>query len=101
MNRQGTAAFDECRAAVYRYGASGMPRLNAPPWRIWWHRIEPGDRIIQQAITALELDVYGLSLIKNNIDHETDATFGSHENYLVSRQFPFLQARAWAAGHAF
>jgi len=47
-----------------------------------------GDRIIQQAITALELDGT-VSLIKNNIDHETDATFGSHENYLVSRQFPF------------
>ena len=32
-----------------------------------------------------------LSLIKNNIDHETDATFGSHENYLVTRRFPFTR----------
>ncbi|EQD69630.1 protein of unknown function domain protein [mine drainage metagenome] len=31
------------------------------------------------------------SLIKNNIDHQTLATFGSHENYLVSRQFPFTE----------
>jgi len=23
------------------------------------------------------------------VDHETDATFGSHENYLVTRRFPF------------
>ena len=30
-----------------------------------------------------------VSIIKNNIDHETDATFGCHENYLVSREFPF------------
>jgi len=30
-----------------------------------------------------------VSIIKNNIDHETDATFGCHENYLVSRDFPF------------
>ncbi|HAN90586.1 MAG: proteasome accessory factor PafA2 family protein [Nitrospira sp.] len=47
-----------------------------------------GDRIIQDAVRALGLDET-VSLIKNNIDHETDATFGSHENYLVTRQFPF------------
>jgi proteasome accessory factor A len=47
-----------------------------------------GDRILQQAIE--ELGWSGtVSLIKNNIDHETDATFGSHENYLVTRRFPF------------
>ena len=47
-----------------------------------------GDLLLQQAIEELG---YGdqVSLIKNNIDHETDATFGSHENYLVSRRFPF------------
>lgn len=47
-----------------------------------------GDAVLQQAIEALG---YGetVSLIKNNIDHETDATFGSHENYLVTRRFPF------------
>jgi proteasome accessory factor A len=47
-----------------------------------------GDRIIQGAVTDLGLEET-VSVIKNNIDHETDATFGSHENYLVSRQFPF------------
>ncbi|GMV50014.1 hypothetical protein FBQ96_01980 [Nitrospirales bacterium NOB] len=47
-----------------------------------------GDRIIQHAVSALGLDET-VSIIKNNIDHETDATFGSHENYLVSRRFPF------------
>lgn len=47
-----------------------------------------GDQILQQAIDELGLSD-SLSLIKNNIDHETDATFGSHENYLVTRQFPF------------
>jgi len=47
-----------------------------------------GDLLLQQAIEEMG---YGdqVSLIKNNIDHETDATFGSHENYLVSRRFPF------------
>ena len=47
-----------------------------------------GDRIIQQALEELGLQET-VSFIKNNIDHETDATFGSHENYLVSRKFPF------------
>ncbi len=47
-----------------------------------------GDLLIQQAIEDLGFSDQ-VSLIKNNIDHETDATFGSHENYLVSRRFPF------------
>jgi proteasome accessory factor A len=47
-----------------------------------------GDRLLQRAIEELGF-VDRVSLIKNNIDHETDATFGSHENYLVSRRFPF------------
>jgi len=47
-----------------------------------------GDFLIQQAIDDLGFSDQ-VSLIKNNIDHETDATFGSHENYLVSRRFPF------------
>ena len=47
-----------------------------------------GDWILQDTIEGLGLAEY-VSLIKNNIDHETDATFGCHENYLVSRNFPF------------
>lgn len=47
-----------------------------------------GDLLLQQAIEELGYRDQ-VSLIKNNIDHETDATFGSHENYLVSRRFPF------------
>lgn len=47
-----------------------------------------GDQLLQQAIQDLGLGGT-ISLIKNNIDHETDATFGSHENYLVTRRFPF------------
>lgn len=47
-----------------------------------------GDQIIQSALQELGM-ADTVSLIKNNIDHETDATFGSHENYLVSRTFPF------------
>jgi len=49
-----------------------------------------GDAILQQAIRDLGL-ADEVSLIKNNVDHETDATFGSHENYLVSRRFPFTR----------
>ena len=49
-----------------------------------------GDQILQQAINELGW-ADTVSLIKNNIDHETDATFGSHENYLVTRQFPFTK----------
>ncbi len=47
-----------------------------------------GDRLLQRTLVELNLD-QNISLIKNNIDHETDATFGCHENYLVSRDFPF------------
>jgi proteasome accessory factor A len=47
-----------------------------------------GDRMLQQAINDLGW-ADQVSLIKNNIDHETDATFGSHENFLVTRRFPF------------
>ena len=50
----------------------------------------PPDWLVPEVslLFALGLDET-VSLIKNNIDHETDATFGSHENYLVTRQFPF------------
>lgn len=47
-----------------------------------------GDQLLHRALEELGLSE-GVSLIKNNVDHETDATFGSHENYLVSRRFPF------------
>ena len=47
-----------------------------------------GDWLLQDAIEELGL-AERVSVIKNNIDHETDATFGCHENYLVSRDFPF------------
>src|SRR5215212_4104085 len=47
-----------------------------------------GDQILQRAVDELGW-ADSVSLIKNNIDHETDATFGSHENYLVTRRFPF------------
>ncbi|WP_447975473.1 proteasome accessory factor PafA2 family protein [Nitrospira sp. Kam-Ns4a] len=49
-----------------------------------------GDRLLQEAVEAMGL-ADRVSLIKNNVDHETDATFGSHENYLVSRRFPFTR----------
>lgn len=47
-----------------------------------------GDRMLQGALEAMGISDRA-SLIKNNIDHESGATFGSHENYLVARDFPF------------
>ena len=47
-----------------------------------------GDRLLSEALGELGLGD-GVSFIKNNIDHQTLATFGSHENYSVPRSFPF------------
>ncbi len=47
-----------------------------------------GDVIVQRALEDAGL-ADEASIIKNNVDYETDATFGSHENYLVRRSFPF------------
>ncbi|MBI1824611.1 MAG: proteasome accessory factor PafA2 family protein [Nitrospirae bacterium] len=47
-----------------------------------------GDLILQEALTETGFSE-NVSIIKNNIDHHTGSTFGSHENYLVSRDFPF------------
>ncbi|MFQ5579380.1 MAG: proteasome accessory factor PafA2 family protein [Nitrospiria bacterium] len=47
-----------------------------------------GDRILQESLEALGLSAH-VSIIKNNVDHQTGATFGSHENYLVGCDFPF------------
>ncbi len=47
-----------------------------------------GDLILQEAIEAMGLSDR-VSIIKNNVDHQTGATFGSHENYLVGCDFPF------------
>jgi proteasome accessory factor A len=47
-----------------------------------------GDLLLQRALEEMGLSER-VSFVKNNIDYETGATFGSHENYLVSRDFPF------------
>ena len=47
-----------------------------------------GDSLIQEAVEELGWD-NNISIIKNNVDLETNATFGCHENYLVGRNFPF------------
>lgn len=46
-----------------------------------------GDMLVQDSIEELGL-ADQVSLIKNNVDLETSATFGCHENYLVNRGFP-------------
>ena len=47
-----------------------------------------GDTIIQDAVEELGWSD-SIGIIKNNVDLETNATFGCHENYLVGRAFPF------------
>lgn len=49
-----------------------------------------GDCLVQDCLNELGI-ADQVSVIKNNVDHETGATFGCHENYLVSRDFPFTQ----------
>ena len=47
-----------------------------------------GDTLIQDAVDGLGWRD-SIGIIKNNVDLETNATFGCHENYLVGRGFPF------------
>ena len=47
-----------------------------------------GDTLIQDAVEELGWRD-SIGIIKNNVDLETSATFGCHENYLVGRGFPF------------
>lgn len=47
-----------------------------------------GDLMIQEAVEELGW-ADQIAIIKNNVDLETNATFGCHENYLVSRSFQF------------
>jgi proteasome accessory factor A len=47
-----------------------------------------GDRLLQSALESLDA-VDRVSFIKNNIDHNTGATFGCHENYLMKREAQF------------
>ncbi|QPJ64429.1 MAG: proteasome accessory factor PafA2 family protein [Candidatus Nitrohelix vancouverensis] len=44
-----------------------------------------GDEIIQEAVEELGWGER-IAIIKNNVDLETNATFGCHENYLASRE---------------
>jgi proteasome accessory factor A len=51
---------------------------------------DAGERLLQQALDELGLSSEAC-FVKNNVDHYTGATFGCHENYLVSRDGPFNQ----------
>ena len=50
-----------------------------------------GDQLLQSALVALGV-ADRVSFIKNNIDHQTGATFGCHENYLMKREAQFTPA---------
>jgi proteasome accessory factor A len=47
-----------------------------------------GDILVQRAIAGLRAEGR-VAFIKNNIDHQTGATFGCHENYLMRREVQF------------
>jgi proteasome accessory factor A len=47
-----------------------------------------GDLLVQSALEELGV-ADRVSLIKNNVDHHTGATFGCHENYLMRRDAEF------------
>ncbi|MFQ5673110.1 MAG: proteasome accessory factor PafA2 family protein [Nitrospinales bacterium] len=47
-----------------------------------------GDLIIQEALEELGW-ANQVAIIKNNVDLESNATFGCHENYLRNRSYPF------------
>ena len=47
-----------------------------------------GDAMLQGAIEAMGI-ADNVAFLKNNIDHETNATFGCHENYLMRRETDF------------
>ena len=47
-----------------------------------------GDQLLQSALESLGA-TDRVSFIKNNIDHDTGATFGCHENYLMKREAQF------------
>ena len=50
-----------------------------------------GDELLQSGLNALGI-AEQVSFIKNNIDHHTGATFGCHENYLMTRKAQFTPA---------
>ena len=47
-----------------------------------------GDELLQSSLVALEAEGR-VAFIKNNVDHQTGATFGCHENYLMKREAQF------------
>src|ERR1700724_2992315 len=60
----------------------------------WFHLCDvvtydiAGDQLLQSALEDLGA-ADRVSFIKNNVDHNTGATFGCHENYLMKREAQF------------
>lgn len=50
-----------------------------------------GDALVQSGLAGLHAEGR-VSFIKNNVDHQTGATFGCHENYLMAREMQFTPA---------
>jgi proteasome accessory factor A len=49
-----------------------------------------GDAMLQGAVEAMGA-TDSVAFLKNNIDHQTGATFGCHENYLMRRETDFTE----------
>ncbi|MBN2507403.1 MAG: proteasome accessory factor PafA2 family protein [Verrucomicrobia bacterium] len=54
-----------------------------------------GDLLLLEAIRELGLE-HRVSLIRNNVDHYTGATFGCHENYSLDRRTPLTEKNVLA-----
>ncbi len=63
------------------------PEVTTPRDAVCWDRA--GERVMRQAVRALSRSGDpGVNLYKNNTDGK-GASYGTHENYLMSRQTPF------------
>ena len=69
------------------YMDMGHLEYSSPECRGLWDMVacdRAGDLLVRWAVEAIGLE-RRVAFIKNNIDHYTGATFGSHENYSMSR----------------
>ncbi len=54
-----------------------------------------GDQLLTLALQDLDL-ADKVSFVRNNVDHYTGATFGCHENYLISRTSPLNEKNVFS-----
>jgi len=62
------------------------PEVTNPRDAVVWDRA--GDEVMREAAVAASQEGFRIALYKNNVDGK-GASYGTHENYLVSRDVPF------------